>query len=950
MMGILELLYPFTWPHIFIPILSHSQLENVCAPSPFLIGLLPDQLRRAEEEFGPATGDLVIVWIDRGLVFCPSNSRSLVDLSESYWNHTGDKNEVRWHDSSSSVLSKPFPTDKFTTQDNFLVIRKCRHGVKRLKTSLINSNDGMNACNLLVQRYMYHMALLASDAFQNQPWSPSKSGATKLDYDPWSTDQEIENAFGSDSSTADCADFITQTTGSVLKSDGKSRTPPSGAYSEAPPRKTGCKCDSYFDIYSYLRELHKNVPTERSTTTSKFSQQLKQTMKAGKRFKYKIQTSWLANRIAKEKKNLLSSKKSFIQTSNTTSDDSSLWKKVVHESLHSGESPGFRLYRELQDIYKSSHASGWLDDLEHSVRATFLAFNCLMFGKCFAFVQLPGEGDTSDEAFMCRLDKDSFLRQCSRQTAPFLSEALESQMILEFSALEREYETCLDIGSNPTKQFDTYTLWNLLYHRVSLRPKCIPQPCDPFSVFKLTSARRLPENSTFGTLKRTTLSLLEELSYAWFHLNSQVINRHIIQRVDGKSAQYELCSQLMKVSSGWYSDSGLSGTAIVGGAAVNIVEPQSKPPGSFVRDIIADQRELCFVCAQLNPEKELARSLQTVFHAQHFPVRFWRSICQWLVSFCSYSVFCDAILASIMEPLIFITFNYGSLNLGQLDILHLKAATRALALAHVILLYGPERAFTLLMHLRPLLLYIIKRTDESLLNSTKFIVDMLKSCELERVGLILRFLQSVDKEGRTDSGRQRNISPKLSAECSSTWVLNTGVQELETFAHFSPKENIFDRPQYLAGAPLPAATFEYGTRETDDVGEDEKEELLVELEIWAARIVRLIGSADDLEIDFSLYRYLLTPHQRSPTKKATEENYDTVKVENKTPPFNKLHQNLKSMCGSDTVSRKPFSAGQISHTEFFGGRKKTGQCESEFHISTNNLDQNEGGLEDLFGW
>ncbi len=38
------LLYPFTWQHVFIPVLPASLIDMCCAPMPFVVGVLSSYL------------------------------------------------------------------------------------------------------------------------------------------------------------------------------------------------------------------------------------------------------------------------------------------------------------------------------------------------------------------------------------------------------------------------------------------------------------------------------------------------------------------------------------------------------------------------------------------------------------------------------------------------------------------------------------------------------------------------------------------------------------------------------------------------------------------------------------------------------------------------------------------------------------------------------------------
>ena len=46
----MALLYPFTWQHIFVPVLPPSLLTFCCAPMPFVLGILRTSLEEAAKQ------------------------------------------------------------------------------------------------------------------------------------------------------------------------------------------------------------------------------------------------------------------------------------------------------------------------------------------------------------------------------------------------------------------------------------------------------------------------------------------------------------------------------------------------------------------------------------------------------------------------------------------------------------------------------------------------------------------------------------------------------------------------------------------------------------------------------------------------------------------------------------------------------------------------------------
>jgi DENN domain-containing protein 2 len=57
----MALLYPFTWQHIFVPVLPPSLLNFCCAPMPFVVGILRSSLPEVLE-MPMDTGVLLILF------------------------------------------------------------------------------------------------------------------------------------------------------------------------------------------------------------------------------------------------------------------------------------------------------------------------------------------------------------------------------------------------------------------------------------------------------------------------------------------------------------------------------------------------------------------------------------------------------------------------------------------------------------------------------------------------------------------------------------------------------------------------------------------------------------------------------------------------------------------------------------------------------------------------
>jgi len=78
--AVLALIFPFTWDHVYIPVLPLQLLEFVNAPTPFIMGVQPGPLRRkysgasAESILGEwSPDDVVKVNLDENRVVCPAS-------------------------------------------------------------------------------------------------------------------------------------------------------------------------------------------------------------------------------------------------------------------------------------------------------------------------------------------------------------------------------------------------------------------------------------------------------------------------------------------------------------------------------------------------------------------------------------------------------------------------------------------------------------------------------------------------------------------------------------------------------------------------------------------------------------------------------------------------------------------------------------------------------------
>ncbi|XP_025086035.1 DENN domain-containing protein 2A-like isoform X3 [Pomacea canaliculata] len=74
--ALVALLYPFTWQHVFIPILPLEMIEVCAAPTPFIIGILQTHLSRV---LSLALEDVIIVDLDKKLVLrCAGDEMTII--------------------------------------------------------------------------------------------------------------------------------------------------------------------------------------------------------------------------------------------------------------------------------------------------------------------------------------------------------------------------------------------------------------------------------------------------------------------------------------------------------------------------------------------------------------------------------------------------------------------------------------------------------------------------------------------------------------------------------------------------------------------------------------------------------------------------------------------------------------------------------------------------------
>ncbi|KAI6652165.1 DENN domain-containing protein [Oopsacas minuta] len=61
--AIVALLYPFSWQHVFVPILPEAMVHICCSPSPYIVGLLPSSLETVLQ-FGEEMEEAIIISLD----------------------------------------------------------------------------------------------------------------------------------------------------------------------------------------------------------------------------------------------------------------------------------------------------------------------------------------------------------------------------------------------------------------------------------------------------------------------------------------------------------------------------------------------------------------------------------------------------------------------------------------------------------------------------------------------------------------------------------------------------------------------------------------------------------------------------------------------------------------------------------------------------------------------
>ena len=77
--GLLALIYPFRWQHIFVPILPEQLLNYLGAPMPFIIGVKS----HLEKEWGQYdVSDIVVVDLDHGRLLSTMDQSQLPTLPE----------------------------------------------------------------------------------------------------------------------------------------------------------------------------------------------------------------------------------------------------------------------------------------------------------------------------------------------------------------------------------------------------------------------------------------------------------------------------------------------------------------------------------------------------------------------------------------------------------------------------------------------------------------------------------------------------------------------------------------------------------------------------------------------------------------------------------------------------------------------------------------------------
>jgi len=113
--ALISLLYPFTWQHIFIPVLPQSLIDYVCSPVPFVIGVLSNHKAYIEElrQDGQMEEDVLKVDLDTGKIIEPpklkDQKKLLPDgksLNKKLTNFTRDIKNSKSESSSQVVMAK----------------------------------------------------------------------------------------------------------------------------------------------------------------------------------------------------------------------------------------------------------------------------------------------------------------------------------------------------------------------------------------------------------------------------------------------------------------------------------------------------------------------------------------------------------------------------------------------------------------------------------------------------------------------------------------------------------------------------------------------------------------------------------------------------------------------------------------------------------------------------
>lgn len=74
------LLYPFVWQHVFIPVLPLAMIQFVCAPVPFLVGILASHVPELQAQ-SDAMEEVILVDLDASVIVPPSQDYKCVPMS-----------------------------------------------------------------------------------------------------------------------------------------------------------------------------------------------------------------------------------------------------------------------------------------------------------------------------------------------------------------------------------------------------------------------------------------------------------------------------------------------------------------------------------------------------------------------------------------------------------------------------------------------------------------------------------------------------------------------------------------------------------------------------------------------------------------------------------------------------------------------------------------------------